>query len=183
MENEQDDIELRDEQSADQSEDQGYPVDTPLAEMTDKEQVAYWKTQSRKHEREARKRADYDQVKAERDELKQKSMTDGEKAVEEAREQGKREAFTESGSRIVAAYATALLGDKAETVLAGLNASAFIDEQGDLKDEELAEYLSGWTKPVMGQPKRDPHQGRRPSGRASGMQAGRELANPKLKQS
>ncbi len=54
MENEQNDntdTELRDEQSADQSEGQGYPVDTPLTEMTDKEQVAYWKTQSCKRER------------------------------------------------------------------------------------------------------------------------------------
>lgn len=36
----------------------GYPDDTPVSEMSDKEQAAYWKRQSRKHEAAAKRVAD-----------------------------------------------------------------------------------------------------------------------------
>lgn len=62
----------------------GFPADTPVAEMTQEQQLAYWQHQSRKHERRASSRADYDQLKADSEELarlRAESQTDAERDV------------------------------------------------------------------------------------------------------
>lgn len=43
--------------------EKGYPADTPVAEMTDKEQAAYWKYHARKHENIVKEQKDYSELK------------------------------------------------------------------------------------------------------------------------
>ena len=63
----------------------GFPESTPIADMKPEHQAAYWKHQSRKHEDTAKARADYEAIKAERDQLKASTQTDAEKAITDAR--------------------------------------------------------------------------------------------------
>ncbi len=76
--------------------DLGFPKDTPVAEMSDKQQAAYYKHQSRKHESRATEwqgiagNRTPEQVKADlaaAEKARRDSMTDAERAVAEAREQ------------------------------------------------------------------------------------------------
>jgi hypothetical protein len=71
-----------------------FPADKPVAEMTDKEQAAYWKHHSRKHEANATKRADYDALKVKADKadaLEAENATENQKALLAARAEGKSE--------------------------------------------------------------------------------------------
>ena len=82
----------------------------------------------------------------------------------------------ESGSRIVDAYVTARLSDRAGDVLTGLNKSAFLDDAGELKIDDLNRYL-GVVAPQQQNPPRDPNQGRHPAGPpVSQSQRGRDEA-------
>lgn len=68
---------------------EGYPADTPVADMTPEEQAAYWKAQSRKHEGRVKEYGSLtpDQVKAlQKDEEKrrQAALSEQERKVEEA---------------------------------------------------------------------------------------------------
>lgn len=75
--------------------DLGFPKDTPVAEMTDAQQAAYWRHQSRKHEGRATEWTKLGktpaEVQQELEKLRQQTMTDQEKAVEEAKNTGKAE--------------------------------------------------------------------------------------------
>lgn len=72
----------------------GFPADTPIAEMSDAEQAAYYKHHSRRHEATANARSDYDALKADSEELarlRAENATDNEKALAAARLEGKTE--------------------------------------------------------------------------------------------
>lgn len=153
----------------------GFPDDTPIAQMSSEQQAAYWKYQSRKNEKRLKDQSDYADIKAELAKLKTDGMTDQEKALAAAREEGAKQARTEIGGKTVAAYVTAKLGNKADSVLAGLNRSAFLTDEGELDAGKLDSYLSGWVGEMPAR-KRDPHQGARQKTTVSGMQAGREMA-------
>lgn len=78
--------------------DLGFPADTPIANMTDKEQAAYFKHYSRKHESEKDalklQLADYPAIKAKADAadvLAAANATDAEKALAAATEAGRAE--------------------------------------------------------------------------------------------
>lgn len=141
--------------------DKGFPEATPIAEMTDAQQAAYWKAQSRKHESEAKARSDYDALKAEVEKFRAANQTDAERAIEDARNESRAAALAEVGTRVVDAYLDARLGDKSGAVKVGINHAAFVDESGDLKLDELTEYLET-IAPAEAKPTRDPHQGTRP---------------------
>ena len=143
--------------------DKGYPDDTPVAEMTAEQQAAYWKHMARKHENTAKARRDYDDVVAERDELKRATMTDGEKALAEARNRGRAEALTEAVRVQIDTHIDSRVTDTetADILKAAVNPSTFVDG-GTIKTDALTAYLNavtlakGDTAPV-----RDPHQGNR----------------------
>lgn len=141
--------------------DKGYPDDTPVAEMTAEQQAAYWKHMARKHENTAKARKDYDDVVAERDKLKKATMTDDEKALEEARNRGRAEALTEAVKVQIDAHIDARVTDTetAEILKAAVNPSTFVDG-GTIKADALTAYLNAvaLTKGDKA-PGRDPHQG------------------------
>jgi hypothetical protein len=114
--------------------DNGFPTGTPLAEMTSEQQMAYWRDKARKHEERVKSMSDYDQLRATADEyerLVEASKTDQERAIAEARRQGRTEAIGEVGGRLVEAYVRAAaagrLGeDTVATLLEGLDRTKFL---------------------------------------------------------
>lgn len=69
----------------------GFPANTPVVEMDDKQQAAYWKHYARKHEATATSRVDYDAQKAKADRLdalEAASQTDNEKLIAAAKKEG-----------------------------------------------------------------------------------------------
>lgn len=68
---------------------EGFPADTPVADMTPEQQAAYWKAQSRKHEGRVKEYGSLtpDQVKAlqkDEEQRRQAALTEQERKVEEA---------------------------------------------------------------------------------------------------
>jgi hypothetical protein len=128
----------------------GFPAETPLEQMTSEQQAAYWKFQARKHENEAKSRADYDDLKAKADELaelKAKSQTEQEKALEEARDKALREGENIGAERYlkdaVMGRFQALTGksdDDVAKAFAHVDAHSFVDEKGDLNVAALQEF-------------------------------------------
>ena len=122
--------------------DPGFPADTPVAEMTSEQQLAYWKHQSRKHERRADERKDYDQLKAAADELaalKAASQTDAERALEQAREEARREGENLGAARYLTdavkakfQHLTGKSDEEVATAFAHVNAQSFTTDQGDI---------------------------------------------------
>ena len=73
--------------------DLGFPADTPVTEMTEKEQAAYWKDKARKHEKRARPK-DFDQITEDAEKWRaqqQQNLTPDQQAVNTARDAGRRE--------------------------------------------------------------------------------------------
>lgn len=73
-----------------------FPANTPRADMTPEQQIAYDRWQGRKHEERLRGFGDWtpEKIKAlekERDELRDKGLSDAEKAIEAAKEEGRAE--------------------------------------------------------------------------------------------
>ena len=148
----------------------GFPADTPLTEMTVEQREAYWKHQARKHESRANARSDYDTVKAERDQLKQASETDTEKAVREAREAAKAEARTEVASDTVKAMlrmglrARGVTDDDLDEVVATINLSAHADDKGVVDDEKVLRTINRLAGTAGSSAGPDTGQGRRGKG-------------------
>lgn len=164
------------------SSDKGFPADTPLTEMTVEQREAYWKHQARKHEARANGRADYDDVKAERDRLKQSVETDAEKAVREAREQGANEARTQAANETVAAMlrmglrARGVDGDELNDVVSTINLAAHADDKGVVDDEKVLRTINRLAGTAGNGTGPDTGQGNRGgSTRKSGVSAGAEM--------
>ncbi|MFG3710893.1 hypothetical protein [Micromonospora sp. NPDC047730] len=83
--------------------------------MTEGQQAAYWRYHSRKWQSRAESMSDYDQLKAqaaELEQLRQASMTEQQRAVEAARQEGRAAALAESGAQLVEQFMIAALGDR-----------------------------------------------------------------------
>lgn len=131
-------------------EDPGFPKDTPVAEMSDKQQAAYYKHQSRKHEERAteyRSAADGKtaaEIKAERDELaklRTEKLTDSEKAVEAAKEEGRQQAAKEFAPKMAKlAFETALAHvdeDRRKVIVENIDLSRVITDTGDIDADKV----------------------------------------------
>ena len=156
--------------------DTGYPEKTAIKDMTDAQQAAYWKAQSRKWEGTAKARSDYDAIKTERDHLRESSMTPDEKQAQQAVEQAVQEALAQEraqvSSRIVhaelrgALAAKGMGADEISDLLQPLNPNYFLTESGEVDADKVANYADGikpagepqW--PDMGQGKRGAQKGR-----------------------
>ncbi|WP_243063194.1 hypothetical protein [Humibacter sp. RRB41] len=128
----------------------GFPAETPIEQMTAEQQVAYWKFQARKHENEAKSRADYDDLKTKADELEQlkaANQTEQEKALTDARDEARREGENIGAERYlkdaVMGRFQALTGksnDDVAKAFAHIDAHSFVDEKGDLNVVALTEF-------------------------------------------
>jgi len=128
----------------------GFPADTPVAEMTQDQQLAYWKHQSRKHERRADERKDYDQLKADSEELirlRSESQTEAERALAEAREEARREGENLGAQRYLTdavkakfQHLTGKSDEEVATAFAHVNAQSFTTDQGDIDSAALTAF-------------------------------------------
>jgi hypothetical protein len=125
-----------------QGNDLGYPKDTPTAEMTDKEQAAYWRHNSRKHEGRVKDvigDRTPEQVKADLEayaEIQRSQQTPAEQALTAAREEGKKEAIaTERNKAATAIFRGALEAggvekDDVDELVANFNVAGYISDDG-----------------------------------------------------
>lgn len=172
--------------------DLGYPEETPLSEMTSEQQIAYWKHKARKHEGRAKDRGDYDQLKAELDQLKTERMSESEKAVEEARKEGRAEAAGEYSTKMVdvalrtALEARGIEAKEIDSKLSYVDLAKFLDNNRELDSDKVQGYLDDiapqqrqgqWID--MGQGRRDDTGGKRPGG---SVEAGRDIRRNRQKQ-
>lgn len=128
----------------------GFPAETPIEQMTAEQQAAYWKFQARKHENEAKSRADYDDLKAKADELAQlkaANQTEQERALDEAREEARRQGENIGAERYLKDAVTSrfqfLTGKSDEDVakaFAHVDAHSFVNDEGDLDIDALKEF-------------------------------------------
>ena len=169
--------------------DLGFPKDTPLVEMTDKQQVAYWKHHARKHEGVATSRADYDQQKADAEKWRQAQEANkkpDEKALDDARreaaEQARKDEQAKLAPRLVnaefkAAAAGKLSKELLDAFLEDVNHTVYLKPDGELDTEKIQKRVDALAPKIdPKQQKRTPtHQGFRPAEGATSITAGRDL--------
>jgi hypothetical protein len=177
--------------------DPGFPKDTPVAEMTAEQQSAYYKHQARKHEERNREwlaaagGKTAAEIKAEREELaalRTEKMTESEKAVESAREEGRQAAAREYAPKMARlAFDTALAHvdeDARQVLIDSLDLTKVITDSGDIdtaKVKTIAGTLAPADKGKGGQ--RDFGGGRRESAGKSGVAAGGDMYSARTKKS
>lgn len=166
--------------------DKGFPENTAVAEMNDKQAAAYWRHQARKHEGRATARGDYDAVKAKAtkyDQIEADKLTPSEKAVSEAREAGKKEAAHDANQKAATAILRASLKARGKTdeqvtsLVAATNVGAFLTDD-DVDTDKVTAYANNIAGPVTGGGSRvtDHGQGQRGSStRATGVNAGTDM--------
>lgn len=164
--------------------DRGFPEGTPIAEMTTEQQVAYWRYHARRHEQAYKALGDVPELQrkaAEADRLRAQTQTDQEKALDAAREEGRKAAAAELRPRLVEAAlrgaATGLTKDQVDTLIAGANPDAFLTTDLAVDAEKVNAYVA-LVKPPAPDPRAglfDTGAGRRPSAAPTGVAAGREL--------
>lgn len=168
--------------------DKGFPADTPVAEMTDAQQAAYWKHQSRKHENTAKARGDYDALKAraaKADELEAATATETDKAIKAARDEAAAETLLATAPRLVraefrAAAKGVLSDEQRDALLEDLDLTKYLTDKGEVDEDKVARKVKAFApagnnggsggRPDMG-------QGRRPGGAAGRGAAGKAEAD------
>lgn len=106
--------------------------------------------ESRKHEERAKSNATAAQ---ELEQIRTKDLPEHEKALAEARKQGKAEAVLEFGQKLASAeFRAATVGrlddDKLDVMLKGLNLANFVDEAGDADRDSIVAYVDSILPPV-----------------------------------
>lgn len=172
---------------ADPPADLGFPKDTPVAQMKPLEQAAYWQHQARKHEdrnKEWQKTLGGKtaaEVAAERQELatlRTEKMSDSEKAVNEAKLTGRREASLALAPQMFAVALSHVDEDRRKVLIENTDLSRVINEDGSIdtdKVKSIAEALAPAGTDGERTPRiRDFGGGDRRTDKTSGVAAGRE---------
>lgn len=168
---------------ADKVHEHGFPKDTPLVEMTDKEQAAYWKFHARKHESTANARSDYDQQKADAEKWRQaqdEKKTPDQKAIDAAKEEARAEERRKIAPRLVRAEFKAqgvgIDKDLLEAFLEDADLTKYLTSDGDVDADKVKTRVEKLTpKQQQQQQRRDNHQGFRKSPGATGIEGGKSL--------
>ena len=125
-----------------QGNDLGYPKDTPVTEMSDKEQAAYWKHNSRRHEGRYkdlvgdRKPEDVKNDLTAYAELQRQQQTPAEQALSQRYDEGKADGVkSERKNTATVLFRGALEqagieGDDLDELVSGFNVDAFITDDG-----------------------------------------------------
>jgi hypothetical protein len=130
----------------------GFPSDTPVADMKPEEQVAYWRNESKKQQKRADGMSDYEQRKADSEELarvKAANATEQEKAVEEARKQGENIGADKYLPDAVKGRFQALTGktdEEVDTAFAFVDPKSFLDDKGVIDATKLKAYADVFGK-------------------------------------
>lgn len=160
--------------------DKGYPENTPVVEMTDKQQAAYYKAQARKHEdrnkaigltaeqvAELRAKAD------KHDAMERELMSDNEKKVAEASDAAKAAARAEFLPQIVNARLEAAAAGKGISseglakALEFVDATKFVAADGSVDTAKVSEFIDG-IAPATGNNGQQPlRRGPSPSGQGN----------------
>lgn len=124
--------------------DKGFPENTPLSDMTDVQKAAYWRHESKKQERIAtEERSAKAKLQADLDEAKRQTLSDEERALADAKAQGRGEATAEARAEqlpMIALYELRLRGMSAEEageVVEVLDLSKLAREDGSLDSDRL----------------------------------------------
>lgn len=167
--------------------DLGYPKDTPIAEMTDKQQAAYWKHHARKHEGTANARADYDDQKALADKWRaheEANKKPEQKVVDQAAEQARLEERRKAAPRIVTAEFKSVAAEEglAKNLLAvfleDIDPLKYLDKDGEPDTEKIEKRVKALAENAgtkKKQERKDTHQGYRKNEGATGVTNGRSL--------
>lgn len=137
---------------------EGFPQNTPVAEMTSSQQAAYWKHQSRKHEQRVKSLGTPEEIKklrddaAELDKLRQASMGEQERAVTQARAEARAETERDWAKRLVrselrAATAGRITPEDLDELIAPMDLAWFLDDANGVDDAKVrtiaAKFASG----------------------------------------
>lgn len=177
-----------------EDQDKGFPADTPLAEMTTEQQLAYWKHQSRKHENNYKSLGDVETLKeraqkwADHEEKnKPAPKTDDKSAnepldVETLRKQIALEIKMEAAPELVRSQFATLIGDrlpadKRDGILEDLDMKKYVKQDGSLDVDRIKSKAELLAPETSGTPRRTTrtHQGNRERQSGSSVQAGKDL--------
>lgn len=154
----------------------------PLAEMTIEERATYFEKKANRLQNNLKAYGDYDQIKAERDQLKMSGQTEQEKVVAEAKAQGKTEAASEWAQKVVkaefkAAFKGAKNADQINALLEPLDLAKFLTDKGEVDTDKVTKYAAS-----LGSSAGDPDmgQGRRSGGTPSKGEGGRAEADKRF---
>jgi hypothetical protein len=152
--------------------EQGYdfPANTTVKNMTVDEQKEYYRYHARKHENRVKKFGDYDQLKADSDELarlKSGTQTDDEKeqqaAIENARREGENigsERYLVDAVKANFRVATQLTVEEADAAFEHIDAKSFLDDKGNINHAALTTFAEAFAGSGDGKntppPSRDP---------------------------
>lgn len=162
--------------------DLGYPKDTPVVEMTDAQQAAYHRYHSKKHETRYKGLVGDrtpEEIKADLEELakiKREQQTPSEQAINDAREEGKKEARAAEREKTATALFRGALEsgelpeDEINELVTNLKVANFITDDG-VDTTKITNFAKRFTKPGTGnaeQRRRDFGGGNRGDGGNSG---------------
>jgi hypothetical protein len=128
---------------------------------TDTDDTTDWKAEAEKfkalHKKQEERAKANAKAAQELEQLRQQTMTDTEKAVAQARNEGKAEAMSLLGAaKVESAFAIAASGriesDSLKVLLQGLNHGAFLAEDGTVDESSVATFIDGIA------PKADPNR-------------------------
>lgn len=113
------------------------PPDDPDDPPDEPEDKVDWKAMARKHEREAKRTA------AELDKVRKANQSDQEKAIDAAKDEGRRTALGEAGQRLAAAEIKAALAGivpDPKAIVEDLNLAKYVNDEGEI-DEDAVKAL------------------------------------------
>lgn len=185
---------------ADPSSDLGFPAGTPVDQMASDQQAAYYRHQARKHEDRNKDLLKLtggkygDDLKADLDELatlRQSRMTDGEKAVEDAKRTAREDAQREFGPRMARIAFDAALAhieddDERSELIDTLNLNSVLTDEGDVDTAKVRRIVTKIAPADKGQgnERHDFGAGRRGVGAVkTGVSAGADLFAARKKSS
>jgi hypothetical protein len=132
--------------------DKGFPENTPVKDMTEAQQAAYFRYQNRQTDNKLAafkgvKPEDVSAMQQELEALRAKDMTASEKAVKDAEKAARAAADAEWRPRLQTAElrsiaSEVLKGDQLNAWLAGMNPAAFANDNGEIDQEKVMGHLT-----------------------------------------
>lgn len=144
-------------------------------------EIRKWRALARKHEDRAKANSG---AAKELEDLRKQSMTEQERAVEQAKADARTATLAEVGGKLAAAEIRAALtgrmdSDRVTALLEGLNPAVFLGEDGEVDTGKVSKWVDGVAPkpdPDGNKPFPDLGQGRRDGTRRTGADAGRAEA-------